>query len=69
LTVQERPSREREGHSGSGPLDVVVVGGGGHVGLPLSLVLADSGLRVGIYDIAEETLADLLADADQPAAG
>ena len=31
-------------------LDVVVLGGGGHVGLPLSLVLADSGARVGIFD-------------------
>ncbi len=31
-------------------LDVVVLGGGGHVGLPLSLVLADSGARVGILD-------------------
>jgi len=36
---------------GRGPaLDVVVLGGGGHVGLPLSLVLADSGARVGIFD-------------------
>ena len=26
--------------------DVVVVGGGGHVGLPLSLMLARAGLRV-----------------------
>jgi UDP-N-acetyl-D-mannosaminuronic acid dehydrogenase len=31
-------------------LDVVVLGGAGHVGLPLSLVLADSGARVGIFD-------------------
>ena len=38
-------------------LDVVVLGGGGHVGLPLSLALAKAGLRVGIVDIAEETLA------------
>jgi len=30
-----------------GELDVVVLGGGGHVGLPLSLVLARSGARVG----------------------
>ncbi|HEX5591030.1 MAG TPA: nucleotide sugar dehydrogenase [Candidatus Limnocylindrales bacterium] len=35
---------------GSGQLDVVVLGGAGHVGLPLSLVLADSGTRVGILD-------------------
>ena len=37
-------------------LDVVVLGGGGHVGLPLSLALADAGLRVGIYDIDGATL-------------
>ena len=37
-------------------LDVVVLGGGGHVGLPFSLVLAKSGLRVGIYDINERTI-------------
>jgi UDP-N-acetyl-D-mannosaminuronic acid dehydrogenase len=33
-----------------------VVGGGGHVGLPLSLALAKAGLRVGIFDISEPTL-------------
>src|SRR5487761_1185762 len=32
-------------------LGVVVVGGCGHVGLPLALSLADSGYRVGIDDI------------------
>jgi UDP-N-acetyl-D-mannosaminuronic acid dehydrogenase len=37
-------------------LDVVVLGGGGHVGLPLSLSLADTGLRVGIYDTNPVTL-------------
>ena len=36
--------------------DVVVVGGGGHVGLPLSLMLARAGLRVGIYDTSEATV-------------
>ena len=30
--------------------DVCVVGGGGHVGLPLALTFADSGLRTVIYD-------------------
>ena len=40
----------------TGVLDVVVLGGGGHVGLPLSLALADAGLRVGIFDINEATL-------------
>jgi len=38
-------------------LDVVVLGGGGHVGLPLSLAFAKAGLRVGIVDTAEATLA------------
>ena len=37
-------------------LDIVVLGGGGHVGLPLSLAFADAGLRVGIYDINGATL-------------
>lgn len=37
-------------------LDLVVLGGGGHVGLPLSLVFADSGWNVGIYDINQRTL-------------
>ena len=31
--------------------DVVVIGGGGHVGLPLSIALADRGSRVVIYDL------------------
>lgn len=34
-------------------LDVVVVGGCGHVGLPLAVALADRGRRVGIYDVDE----------------
>ncbi|MGH2513092.1 MAG: nucleotide sugar dehydrogenase, partial [Candidatus Limnocylindrales bacterium] len=34
-------------------LDVVIVGGCGHVGLPLALSLADCGYRVGIDDIDE----------------
>src|ERR687888_192588 len=39
-----------------GLLDMVVVGGGGHVGLPLALSFAHVGLRVGILDTAEPTL-------------
>ena len=39
--------------------DVVVVGGGGHVGLPLSLALADAGLKVGIFDTSEATVAKI----------
>src|ERR1700674_1311917 len=33
------------------PLDVVIVGGCGHVGLPLALSLVETGYRVGIDDI------------------
>ncbi len=46
-------------------LDVVVLGGGGHVGLPLSLVLAQAGLRVGIYDTNQSTL-DRIAAGEMP---
>ncbi|MEL6150233.1 MAG: nucleotide sugar dehydrogenase, partial [Chloroflexota bacterium] len=36
--------------------DVVVVGGGGHVGLPLAMVFADRGLRTLVFDINEQTV-------------
>jgi UDP-N-acetyl-D-mannosaminuronic acid dehydrogenase len=38
------------------PFDVCVVGGCGHVGLPLSLAFARSGLQVAIYDIDERAV-------------
>lgn len=34
----------------------VVVGGGGHVGLPLSIVLADSGIDTFAFDISQEVV-------------
>jgi UDP-N-acetyl-D-mannosaminuronic acid dehydrogenase len=46
-------------------LDVVVLGGGGHVGLPLSLAFARAGLRVGIYDTNQGTL-DRIANGEMP---
>lgn len=46
-------------------LDVVVLGGAGHVGLPLSLCFADVGLRVGIYDIDQRAL-DRIAAGQLP---
>ena len=46
-------------------LDVVVLGGGGHVGLPLSLAFAKAGLRVGIYDTNQATL-DRIARGEMP---
>lgn len=38
---------------------VIVVGGGGHVGLPLALVLADSGFQAVSLDISEETVSKI----------
>jgi UDP-N-acetyl-D-mannosaminuronic acid dehydrogenase len=35
-------------------LDLIIVGGLGHVGLPLGLLFADSGLRVGALDLDEK---------------
>jgi UDP-N-acetyl-D-mannosaminuronic acid dehydrogenase len=46
-------------------LDVVVLGGGGHVGLPLSLAFAKDGLRVGVYDTNQDTL-DTIASGTMP---
>lgn len=39
--------------------DVVVVGGAGHVGAPLSIVLASRGLRTLIHDLNERSIATL----------
>ena len=36
--------------------DICVVGGAGHVGLPLALVFASKGLRVLVYDVNEDSL-------------
>jgi UDP-N-acetyl-D-mannosaminuronic acid dehydrogenase len=52
-------------------LDVVVVGGAGHVGLPLALAFAERGLQVGIYDIDPEAVAKITAGEmpfDEPGA-
>ncbi|MBW9119441.1 nucleotide sugar dehydrogenase [Microbacterium trichothecenolyticum] len=37
--------------------DVVVVGGGGHVGLPLAIALASRGKRTVVYDLSESAVA------------
>jgi UDP-N-acetyl-D-mannosaminuronic acid dehydrogenase len=41
------------------PMDVCIVGGAGHVGLPLAIVMARAGLRVGIYDVDRSALATI----------
>lgn len=45
--------------------DVCVIGGGGHVGLPLGLVMAEQGMKVLLYDINDSVL-KLLAQAKVP---
>jgi UDP-N-acetyl-D-mannosaminuronic acid dehydrogenase len=45
--------------------DVTVVGGAGHVGIPLVLALAESGLRVNVNDLSRQTL-DVLASGRLP---
>jgi UDP-N-acetyl-D-mannosaminuronic acid dehydrogenase len=47
------------------PFDVAVVGGAGHVGAPLSILLAHAGLRTLIYDLNTEAM-ERLADGDMP---
>lgn len=41
--------------------DITVIGGAGHVGIPLVLALAESGLRVNINDLNQATLDTLAA--------
>jgi hypothetical protein len=49
-------------------LDVVVIGGCGHVGLPLAIAFADRGARVGHWQVSHElrdyTLQELLITAE-----
>ena len=52
-------------------LDVIVVGGCGHVGFPLGLAFASRGLNVALYDINEEAVATVNAGIlpfDEPGA-
>src|SRR3954470_24210942 len=39
--------------------DVVVIGGGGHVGLPLAIAFADRGASVAVYDVNAATVASV----------
>ncbi|MFG6502783.1 nucleotide sugar dehydrogenase [Microbacterium sp. P05] len=40
--------------------DVVVVGGGGHVGLPLAIALASRGKKTVVYDLSEAAVAKIM---------
>jgi UDP-N-acetyl-D-mannosaminuronic acid dehydrogenase len=46
-------------NSGTAQADLTVVGGAGHVGIPLVLAFAEAGLTVNINDLNEATLATL----------
>jgi UDP-N-acetyl-D-mannosaminuronic acid dehydrogenase len=39
------------------PRDVIIVGGCGHIGVPLGLAFADRGLSVGLYDLNHDAVA------------
>lgn len=39
--------------------DICIVGGAGHVGLPLALIFADAGRRVVVYDVNPQALATI----------
>ena len=45
--------------------DVVVIGGGGHVGLPLAIAFADRGASVVIYDVSQVSV-DLINGGTMP---
>jgi len=45
--------------------DVVVVGGGGHVGLPLAIALASRGKRTTVYDVSQHAV-DRIQRAQMP---
>jgi UDP-N-acetyl-D-mannosaminuronic acid dehydrogenase len=45
--------------------DIVVIGGGGHVGLPLSIMFASKAMKVAIYDISQAAVASINA-AEMP---
>jgi UDP-N-acetyl-D-mannosaminuronic acid dehydrogenase len=53
------PHRPDEGRGADGPEfrnDVCVVGGCGHVGLPLAITFAERGLKVSIYDVNDRAI-------------
>src|ERR1700712_256341 len=56
------PPSDRRRHP---PADVLVVGGCGHVGLPLAIAFASRGLRVSILDIDQRAV-DLVASGRLP---
>jgi UDP-N-acetyl-D-mannosaminuronic acid dehydrogenase len=62
--MKPRP-KARKKETAKAKYDVVVVGGAGHVGAPLSIVLAKKGFRTLIYDLSREAM-DKLAGGKLP---
>jgi UDP-N-acetyl-D-mannosaminuronic acid dehydrogenase len=54
--IQAAPETARAPVEAPDALDLVVVGGCGHVGLPLAMSFAAAGCRVGIHDVDEDKL-------------
>lgn len=67
--VATRTASHMNSNPPGSPPDVVIVGGGGDVGLPLSLKLAEARLVVGIFDTNAETLALPFLESGADAAG
>ena len=57
--MAKQPAGQKKSKSPGNSVDIVIVGGGGHVGLPLALSLAHAGQRVQIFDINETVLETL----------
>src|SRR5215475_8276688 len=60
-----RPSKSNRAKKTDARYDVVVVGGAGHVGAPLSIVLAKKGFRTLIYDLSQSAM-NTLAKGEIP---
>lgn len=61
----EKRKKVKGSENSKSDFDVVVVGGAGHVGAPLSIVLASKGFRTLVYDISQGAL-DILAGGELP---
>ncbi len=57
--MTRNPKRTRLAAEGKLPADICVVGGAGHVGLPLSIVFANKNRRVLIYDMNQQAMATI----------
>ncbi len=65
MNQRSRSKRRSAPSADAATVDVCVVGGAGHVGLPMALSFAEAGLRVLVHDINEAALA-LIGDGTMP---